>query len=992
MLASLGAGGPAAAQTQAEYQYVQRLGSLYEQYDRAGKWQDAHQVAQQYLAYAQERRLGAEVELAGYESMARSLQHLGQYRAALAYYDEIILRADQVRPATNELRSMIVTVKGNAIRFAGGCHARLGEAEQAFARYQESVAYFDNQKRPIEAAEARTHLARALHDRDRDDESLAMFRAAIEVLKPAAARENPPDHIHDNWANALMGMANVYRAMGRYDLAEPANRQALDVIVRARGWNNPRSASVMDALALIYFWQGRHAEAEPLFVAAIKAYGVSVGLDHVDALRALNNFSRLLAVQHRFAEAEPIVRHVVDKRRATDNLDLGIALVNLANVLQAQDRFAEAEPIVREALAWEEQRYGDKSFSVTEPLRILGSIRFQLGDHDQALAMADRVLAIYDQYPAPPGYAGEMWTQRGMALWGLGRRAEAYEALQKGIAAVELQRAYLAGGEQERAVSFGQYASVYDTQLLWQGEESKTAEMFATIESMKARSFLDELRLGDADLLAGVPAETRAELTREGERLRRQLAEAEERLSSLEADRGADALERRRQASAAVKLARDELYQHLQRLKSISPVYRELLTDRAEPLALAVAQQKLLRPDDLLLSYHLSEFGESYVIVVRHDGARFARLELNADQAKTLGIQPGLLTDEALALALQGEQGLLRSLSSPKPKDPGYDKLFEFWQILIPESERQRLAAGAVRQLIVLPDGPLALLPFEALVVEKSSSPKYLLDVGPPVVYAPSASVLMNLAQRQPRADLASEPVLTLGDPNYARGDERLDAVASRLGVRSSDQQFRSRLSRLPYSGNEARWFEEHFAKHGLGSVRLTADKATEGQLRKLIERREIVHLACHGMADHDYGNSFGCLALAAGNPNNPDDDGYLYAAEIRQLPLAGCELAILSACETNYGPHQTGEGVWNLSRAFLVAGARRVVASNWLVDDEAGATLVSYFAAYLAEAGKDHAARDYAQALQRAKQQVRAQPRWAAPFYWSSLVLVGPR
>ena len=63
-------------------------------------------------------------------------------------------------------------------------------------------------------------------------------------------------------------------------------------------------------------------------------------------------------------------------------------------------------------------------------------------------------------------------------------------------------------------------------------------------------------------------------------------------------------------------------------------------------------------------------------------------------------------------------------------------------------------------------------------------------------------------------------------------------------------------------------------------------------------------------------------------------------------MNLKGCELAILSACDTNFGPEQRGEGVWALSRGFLVAGSRRVVASNWLVDDEAAASLVATSAA----------------------------------------------
>ncbi len=120
-------------------------------------------------------------------------------------------------------------------------------------------------------------------------------------------------------------------------------------------------------------------------------------------------------------------------------------------------------------------------------------------------------------------------------------------------------------------------------------------------------------------------------------------------------------------------------------------------------------------------------------------------------------------------------------------------------------------------------------------------------------------------------------------------------------------------------------------------------------------------------------------------------DDGFLTLREIYQLNLKGCELAILSACETNFGPQQQGEGVWALSRGFLVAGARRVVASNWLVDDEAGATLVSYFCGVLAEAQKQGQTVDYAEALQRAKRSLRQQSKWQSPYYWATLVLVGP-
>ena len=121
------------------------------------------------------------------------------------------------------------------------------------------------------------------------------------------------------------------------------------------------------------------------------------------------------------------------------------------------------------------------------------------------------------------------------------------------------------------------------------------------------------------------------------------------------------------------------------------------------------------------------------------------------------------------------------------------------------------------------------------------------------------------------------------------------------------------------------------------------------------------------------------------------EDDGFLTLAEVCELNLKGCELAILSACETNYGPQQKGEGTWAVSRGFLVAGARRVVASNWLVDDEAAASLVSVFCGGLAQAEKSGKAVGYAVSLQEAKRWVRKQEKWRSPYYWASLVLVGP-
>ncbi len=147
---------------------------------------------------------------------------------------------------------------------------------------------------------------------------------------------------------------------------------------------------------------------------------------------------------------------------------------------------------------------------------------------------------------------------------------------------------------------------------------------------------------------------------------------------------------------------------------------------------------------------------------------------------------------------------------------------------------------------------------------------------------------------------------------------------------------------------------------------------------------------------DQGWGNLFGALALTPGSQaEEPWDDGYLTLGEIVELPLGGCELVVLSASGTNVGPEQRGEGVHGLARGFLVAGARRVVSSQWEVADEATANLMTIFASYLAEQQKAGQPVDHAAALQKAKRWMREHGKdkgWEEPFYWAPIVLIGPR
>jgi CHAT domain-containing protein len=318
------------------------------------------------------------------------------------------------------------------------------------------------------------------------------------------------------------------------------------------------------------------------------------------------------------------------------------------------------------------------------------------------------------------------------------------------------------------------------------------------------------------------------------------------------------------------------------------------------------------------------------------------------------------------------------------------EALAALWQVLVPAAEREALTTGKLKRLVVVPDGPLAMLPFDALVVEDTVAPEYLLDVGPPIVYAPSATFLNNLT-RQTVSD-ERRKVLSVGDANYGGGGKDADRGGTFLTARARIGSLHGALQPLPHTATECKEVAGVFKKAGFTAGTLRKDSAREASVRKYAPGQGILHFACHGLVDQSYGNLFGALALTPGPQGSadPTDDGFLTLAEIYSLPLAGTELSILSACETNLGPQQRGEGTWSLSRGFMVAGSRRVVASNWLVDDEAAASLVREFCSSVAE-GRKAGTVDYADALQKAKRWTRNQDKWSRPFFWGTFVLLGP-
>jgi CHAT domain-containing protein len=278
----------------------------------------------------------------------------------------------------------------------------------------------------------------------------------------------------------------------------------------------------------------------------------------------------------------------------------------------------------------------------------------------------------------------------------------------------------------------------------------------------------------------------------------------------------------------------------------------------------------------------------------------------------------------------------------------------DLYKLLIKPVEAQ--LAGKKR-VCIIPDVFLWDLPFQAL---QNASRRYLIEEKP-IFFAPSLSVLIEMRRR----------------PSNLRKDFSLLALANPTLPKSAS----STLSPLPEAETEVK--ELNRLNPGPNKVAI-GDSATESLLKTESERFNILHLATHGVLNNN-NPLLSHLVLA---DEKGKEDGILEAYEIMRLSL-NADLVVLSACETACGRIGAGEGVVGISWAFFLAGSRSAVVSQWRVNSDSTARLMSkFYQSMMGATSRTEVSKS--QALRRASIEILRDRRYSHPFYWASFVLVG--
>jgi CHAT domain-containing protein/tetratricopeptide (TPR) repeat protein len=269
-------------------------------------------------------------------------------------------------------------------------------------------------------------------------------------------------------------------------------------------------------------------------------------------------------------------------------------------------------------------------------------------------------------------------------------------------------------------------------------------------------------------------------------------------------------------------------------------------------------------------------------------------------------------------------------------------------------------------KLIVVPDGKLFLVPFDALM---DGNGEYVL-ARYAVSYAPSASTFALMRSLQSAQD-APRSLLAVGGVPY-RGQQGTTRGVLRPGMKD--------LGDLPGSKEEV-----EIASAADDSIRKTIlvdSNATEAAVKHAdLEHRSIVHLAVHGVADPVHPDHAAMVLLS---DSAAHEDGLLESTEISNMRL-NADVVVLSACDTAVGRLQGEAGIANLSRAFLLAGAHSVVSTLWSVDDTFSVFMMKQFYSHLMTGDTVGAA------LAQAKRDVlKTYGNRAVPYFWAGYVVDG--
>lgn len=937
-----------------------------------GESREALPVEQEALAMTRainDRQLEIEV-LNGLGTIQSSLsqfqQALGTWRQALSLCRELGNREIEVSVLSN----------------LGTVSSTLGTSQQSLEYYFEALSLARQfELRPREARLLSNIGVRYLNMGE-PQKAAENFQQALTAIRSLGLR--------DDEASVLHNLASAWFQLGEYQQALNYEKQSL-TLAQTVG-NRRAEIGARTLLGQLYHRLGDLVSAHNYFQQALTL--ARNGVFRNEEAIVLNNLGGLYRSRGDLQKAREHQEKALALHRALgtranlspDLIQLGATRLALGEIEPATENFREALALSREL--------GIQRYEVPALLYLANAQR-KVGQQQQAVESLQQALELSRglNYAYLEAQALGELSLVNLALKNY-RETETY--VEQAIRLIESARATI-GSQELRASYRGSSQLLYEAwieSLMQQGATNQlVTRAFEVSERSRARSLVELLNEARVDLRQGIATELRQ---REQE-LQQKLMFKSDRLSRVRAnDLNKEPALTLKNEIAGLVVEYDEVQT---RIRLASPRFASITSP--EPLSLGEIQKQTLDENTLLLEYSLGE-ERSYLFAVTPSSI----------QSFTLPGRQEIETAARLVYSLTTEQEkpkVFRSAVENQQWTARNDR-----ERAVATSNLSRMLLGPAanllgkKRLLIVGDGILHYVPFAALSDyglksgnTRSGNPSVTpLVVNHEILTLPSASVLAVMRREIANRAPARKTIAVLADPVFEESDERIhskkpvltSAIATnaptgqdqpRSVILESASNWSNDFARLPFTRREAMAITA-LVPESERKVALGFDANRALAISSELANYRYLHFATHGLLSGEQPELSG-LAFSLFDERGEKQNGFLRGLDVYSLRLSA-ELVVLSGCRTALGKEVHGEGLMGLTRGFMYAGARRVLAGLWNVNDAATAELMRrFYKEMLGEKRLTPAA-----ALRAAQVSMWREPRWRSPFYWAAFMLQG--
>ncbi len=837
------------------------------------------------------------------------------------------------------------------------CQLRMASCQISLGNFQESKSLATNIQQFIASNLPETDLLKA--------ESYSLIgEAELNLGRNDLALENllEAERLFPKEASAFL--AECYEDLGvtywnneNYDLAVQYHEKALEMRQSLFGKRSLLAGDSYNNLGITYITENPF-QASLYLTRARQIYEQELGTDHPKVAYCLLNLARANEELNNHLEALELIGSVQEiwkqQYGEEDHPNKAFTLSALGRTHLEAKAYDEAETALRASQQMYIRIYGNKHPDVSNAYSLIAQLYFDQRKWKQAIKyyeqsiyanLSDQDVGNKRKLPKLAGYFNV-----DILLRSLIRKAESYENLHldKSLQPAHLQIALdtysqcdtligqirqLRLNESDKLRLAQQAKEVYDDairiSLMLANQpfkEKKYREMaFNFSERSKSAVLLEAISETKAKGFAGIPAS----LIDQEDSLKNEISYLNQKLaaSSKESEQN--------ELKGQLFNYQSAYRTFIEQLEKDYPKYFDLKYNTR--MATVADLLKALPKDHAILSYFEGE-SRLYTFMITSAGLEIFDNSKDENYQK----QPTALRNAIKYNIQSAFETAAKSL----------------YQQLIPDIPKD------IQQLIVIPDGILGTIPYEALVNPESEGKKYkdltYLLAEYDISYDYSATLFVERmrpdAQRQTQND-----ILLMAPVEFDR--------STGMGtLRGTEKELES--IQYLFQGNDLKV-----------ESRLMADASENFIKGSTLDQYKYLHFATHGLV-HESEPELSRIFLSSSD----GEDGSLYSGEIYNLRI-NAELVTLSACETGLGKVAKGEGIVGLSRALLYAGAKNLIVSLWPVADASTSELmIEFYRQHLFSSYSMH----FAGALRESKLAMMRSEDYQRPYFWAPFILVG--